>query len=244
MAKYNVTYACGHVAEKQLYGRMDDRQRDLAWAARSANCPSCRQAGTDQAIIDIEAEHELPALTGSAKQTKWGREIRAEKIAAVVEFVQKNRPATMTAESSQRKLSIWREISRSVSRAVMEFPISTTGRPVRYSQPPPRRKGSKICARWASTIRLAETSSFRPADLDRQLKHGAADDRYLRYHEPSARRCAEAAQGVRLQSGPRPRRRTFADLAALAGWMEVGTAGDDPPGGSVARADRVRSIPI
>ncbi|MBN9529769.1 MAG: hypothetical protein J0H82_26415 [Alphaproteobacteria bacterium] len=102
MAKYNVTYACGHVAEKQLYGPMDDRQRYLAWAARSANCPSCRQAGADQAISDIEAEHELPALTGSEKQAKWGREIRAEKIAGVVEFVQKNRPATMTDEQATK----------------------------------------------------------------------------------------------------------------------------------------------
>lgn len=90
------------MAEKQLYGPMEDRQRYLAWAARAADCPACRKAGTEQAIQDVEVEHELPTLSGSENQVKWAREIRAEKIAAVIEFVQKNRPSTMTDEQSTK----------------------------------------------------------------------------------------------------------------------------------------------
>jgi hypothetical protein len=40
MAKYNVTYACGHEGTVQLIGKTSERDRKLAWLA-TVDCPAC-----------------------------------------------------------------------------------------------------------------------------------------------------------------------------------------------------------
>ncbi len=86
MANYSVTYACGHTIEKQLYGKTEDRQRYIAWAAKSGNCPACAKADKAAVVADMEAEHGLSSLSGSEKQITWARSIRAEKINAIVDW--------------------------------------------------------------------------------------------------------------------------------------------------------------
>lgn len=40
MAKYDITYSCGHTVEKQLYGKTDDRYSYIEWAQKGL-CPTC-----------------------------------------------------------------------------------------------------------------------------------------------------------------------------------------------------------
>lgn len=87
MAKYDVTYSCGHRGEVQLIGPGKDRERKLAWYGREALCPACYKAAKDAksaaenaASAQAAAERGLPALTGSEKQVPWAETIRAEAL--------------------------------------------------------------------------------------------------------------------------------------------------------------------
>lgn len=76
MAKYTITYRCGHTAEVQLYGKYEDREKKIAWY-KTIDCPECRaKAAAAEAQADGLAE-----LTGSSKQVSWASDIRAEKLA-------------------------------------------------------------------------------------------------------------------------------------------------------------------
>lgn len=87
MAWYSVAYACGHTAEKQLYGKTVERERFIDWAAKFGICDNCREGNAQAACESIESEYDLPPLTGSEKQIAWARKIRSEKINEIVEFI-------------------------------------------------------------------------------------------------------------------------------------------------------------
>lgn len=73
MAKYTITYKCGHTEEIQLYGPLKERNSRIAYYA-SIDCPACRAKKASE-----EAEKAgLPALKGSDKQVAWACDIRGE----------------------------------------------------------------------------------------------------------------------------------------------------------------------
>ncbi len=76
MAKYTITYRCGHTAEVQLYGKYEDREKKIAWY-KTIDCPECRAKA--QAVAS-EA-NGYATLEGSEKQVRWANDIRAKKIA-------------------------------------------------------------------------------------------------------------------------------------------------------------------
>lgn len=82
MAKYEVTYACGHTRTVNLFGKSADRERKLQWLA-TINCPDCEKAAEQQEAEAIEARLQLSELTGSPKQIAWAREIRKEAIRVI-----------------------------------------------------------------------------------------------------------------------------------------------------------------
>jgi len=78
MAKYEVTYACGHNGVIKLLGPTKDRDY---WLGREAEklCPECQARQDEQTLVEIRAEWEkqgLPALTGSTKQILWANKLR------------------------------------------------------------------------------------------------------------------------------------------------------------------------
>ena len=76
MAKYDITYSCGHTETVQLYGKYADRERYIAWASEHKTCSACRKA-------DREAEKAAAAerakangmVEGSDKQLAWACDI-------------------------------------------------------------------------------------------------------------------------------------------------------------------------
>ena len=89
MAKYDVTYSCGHSDTVQLYGPGRDRERKIEWMEESGLCPECykakmraqrdaahKEAG-EKAASYLSTRPELPALVGSEKQIAWANTIRA-----------------------------------------------------------------------------------------------------------------------------------------------------------------------
>ncbi len=71
MAKYTITYKCGHTAEVQLYGKYEERERKIKWYA-TINCPDCEA----KEQREIAEKAGLPTLTGSEKQIAWATKIR------------------------------------------------------------------------------------------------------------------------------------------------------------------------
>jgi hypothetical protein len=90
MAKYQVTMACGHTVEIQLYGKEYDRDKKIAWLEKHGLCTECQKAAkaaehaeaTAKAAEKAMAEN-LPELTGTEKQINWALTIRAEKLAEI-----------------------------------------------------------------------------------------------------------------------------------------------------------------
>lgn len=76
MAKYIITYKCGHTATVQLYGKHAERQRKIAWYA-TIDCPDC-QAEYNRKKAE---ESGLPQLTGSEKQIAWANRLRNDSLA-------------------------------------------------------------------------------------------------------------------------------------------------------------------
>lgn len=75
MAHYDVTYACGHIGTVELFGRVRDRERKIAWL-ETTKCPDCTQKEAEARLQAFEEEYELPEIKGSPKQIEWGRSIR------------------------------------------------------------------------------------------------------------------------------------------------------------------------
>ena len=84
MAKYDVTFSCGHTETVEMFGKIADRERKIEWYRDHCQCSECRKAKIDaaneKAAEDNKADGYAP-LTGSEKQIAWAETIRREKIA-------------------------------------------------------------------------------------------------------------------------------------------------------------------
>jgi hypothetical protein len=87
MAKYQVTYKCGHEGIEQITGRVKDRGGKAAWIEANKLCPDCYEAKRQKERAEANAQNAdanrdagLPPLTGSEKQIAWAESIRATQI--------------------------------------------------------------------------------------------------------------------------------------------------------------------
>lgn len=86
MAKYDITYTCGHKGTVELFGRSKDRERKFTWLKNSCKCPECEQKEREERINARKATFEdatgrKPAeLKGTEKQIRWAEDIRSSVI--------------------------------------------------------------------------------------------------------------------------------------------------------------------
>ncbi len=92
MAKYNVTYTCGHTDTVQIYGPGRDREWKLA-REESKLCPECYKKHLDEERARQNAEAAeanqlagLPQLEGTEKQIAWAESIRKSMIDHIIEY--------------------------------------------------------------------------------------------------------------------------------------------------------------
>ena len=83
MAKYNVTYTCGHTGRIELFGKYSDRENRINWLENNSVCQDCYRAAKEaeraaEAKIAAEKNKGLPQLIGTPKQIAWAETIRAE----------------------------------------------------------------------------------------------------------------------------------------------------------------------
>lgn len=76
MAKYTITYSCGHEEEVELFGPMKDRESNIAYYKKYGICSECFKKAMEEDIREMEEELNLPSLEGSEKQVEWAGSIR------------------------------------------------------------------------------------------------------------------------------------------------------------------------
>lgn len=84
MAKYTITYKCGHTAEMQLYGKYVDRDKKIAYY-KTIDCPDCRA----KTIATEAAKKGYATLIGTEKQVRWANDIRGEKMSDAKKIAEK-----------------------------------------------------------------------------------------------------------------------------------------------------------
>jgi len=80
MAKYEVTYACGHKGEVNLFGSHRSRESKIAWYADCCLCPECYAAQKPKGFItaDGDIEHpEKPVMIRVAKSYEIRTELKS-----------------------------------------------------------------------------------------------------------------------------------------------------------------------
>lgn len=79
MAKYEITYSCGHTETVELFGNQNERFRKLAWMEKNGLCSKCyrheRHADAMGELIDAGYSD---LTDGSDKQRAWADSLRLE----------------------------------------------------------------------------------------------------------------------------------------------------------------------
>lgn len=122
MAKYEVKMSCGHTETIQMFGKMADRDKKIAWLEEHGICTACYKAriaaahAADTAAAAAKAaEENLPELTGSEKQIAWALSIRAKKFEALNEMFA-NANANATDEQRQQNQIAIQAVKNVLSR--------------------------------------------------------------------------------------------------------------------------------
>ena len=67
MAKYLITYKCGHEVERQLFGKISDRENYISWTQEQL-CPACqRKIHHDEVACQRKAYHDDALADAAAK---------------------------------------------------------------------------------------------------------------------------------------------------------------------------------
>lgn len=84
MAKFDITFTCGHTDRVDIVGPMKDRQSKADWMS-NLYCPACRESirseekkAASDAAADLAVEQGLPDLKGSIKQVAYAVICRQE----------------------------------------------------------------------------------------------------------------------------------------------------------------------
>lgn len=88
MAKYDVTFSCGHTELINLIGKVKDRERKIEYFENHGLCSECWEAERtrqfeeqNQKAAEEAKEYGLPDLSGTEKQVAWANTLRQKFIA-------------------------------------------------------------------------------------------------------------------------------------------------------------------
>ena len=102
MAKYQITYKCGHKKVIELFGKEDERKRKIAWIEQNCVCSDCKKVELEKNTSYVK----LAELEGSEKQIAWAEKIRLEKINASKESFEKASKDLATAKENFTKFTV------------------------------------------------------------------------------------------------------------------------------------------
>lgn len=115
--KYEVTYACGHSGEVDLFGSSKERERMIWVYENRRDCPACEEEKKERANAESAKASEelgLPALTGSEKQVAWAMTIRYDALknwSAYIASMKEKSKKYLEKENDPEKIEEDRKIS-------------------------------------------------------------------------------------------------------------------------------------
>lgn len=130
MAKYNITFSCGHKGTVGLIGKHDYREWKLNWYQEVGLCPECEKERKEEErkrereeLEKYITELELPQLSGTQKQIEWANELRAKRIKRILETVQNNVQYDITLKqlSQQTNSAFWIEHRYDSDREFLDY---------------------------------------------------------------------------------------------------------------------------
>lgn len=91
MAKYDVTFSCGHTETIQLYGKDSDKKRRIEWLEKYGTCSECYKNFLDEQAEECKKKCNDIGLfiEGSEKQIRWAYRIAATSIYKNIELIKK-----------------------------------------------------------------------------------------------------------------------------------------------------------
>ncbi|OUO94828.1 hypothetical protein [Cloacibacillus sp. An23] len=120
MAKYTITFSCGHEGVVNLFGKSADREDKIRWYEEHALCPACYEKSLKEAREKQQAQLKeraeelgLPELTGTEKQIKWATEIRGN----FSDGITKNLGYYSKKPKAQRAINAWASFCYSHDKA-------------------------------------------------------------------------------------------------------------------------------
>lgn len=124
VAKYDITYSCGHKDTVTLFGPTAERDRKIEWMESKGLCPECykvhiseqREKASKEAAAQAK-DLGLPLLTGSVKQIAWAETIRRKSFedlkrvvtgsdSTVSDMLQRLQTAQDTGTAAEKELSV------------------------------------------------------------------------------------------------------------------------------------------
>lgn len=121
MAKYNVTYKCGHEDRVELFGKMSARDWRLEQMAGEL-CPECQKKESERATAEFEEENGLPLLSGSEKQVAWARKLRYDFLSGAQELSKNYEKAKFREEIYTRNEELQKRMREVQKEKAEEFP--------------------------------------------------------------------------------------------------------------------------
>jgi hypothetical protein len=150
MAKYDVTYTCGHTGTVNIIGPHRSRESRVAYL-ESGECFECYKQHSTEVAREQAQELELPTLVGTEKQVAWAETLRLAKlneIEAYIERLDKTKPdyrqiliavEHISNEISAKRWIEWRDDSPSyiiskVLKSLLTAPTEEQKRAAREAQ--------------------------------------------------------------------------------------------------------------
>lgn len=104
MAKYTVTYKCGHTGTVELFGKESERRRKIAFYEENYICPECYEAEQAAKCAAEEQKYVFPELIGSERQIAWAKTIRLKFVTLRENQAKMNEKRYANTQASQEDI--------------------------------------------------------------------------------------------------------------------------------------------
>lgn len=105
MAKYDVTFSCGHTEEKQIYGKAEERKRKIKYFQKSCVCSECykKQMEEENAKDCEEVEMSYREYKENYSECKTKRDSYNKEEKTIVVYVPKKKEEAKDSREIMRE---------------------------------------------------------------------------------------------------------------------------------------------
>ncbi len=244
MAKYDVTFSCGHTELINLIGKVKDRERKIEYFENHGLCSECWEAERtrqfeeqNQKAAEEAKEYGLPDLSGTEKQVAWATTIRQEFVAQAernISYYEDKAAQPRIADDPKRKVAA-HELIQAMRQVVENRLLAQTSARF-WIDNRDSYAGGKGLDDWLP-LQAEKLLAAPPQVVPEEVKKQAMEDMTIRPPEPSGSLVAEIRIQGKLVTARYPERNEDFRLLLRGSkytwedgqWVrKIGTSGGDP----------------